>query len=479
MIAIKYLELSRPLEVPAGIEDREAVRFYCTWHGEVIGQVDIWHKGQPIACSQLVAEISRQLDNKILQVLFSRRFAGKDDAFHGLYRQVRARLGLETPELPAPPFSPEPVVPPNLTVSICIPSRDRPDDLRRCLERLLAHKTHVTYEIVVADNNPSSGLTEPVVREFPGVVYVKEYRAGINYARNAAALHANGEIIVNTDDDVVLTEGWLDHLIAPYADPKVMAVSGMVLPIELEHVSQYWFEVYGGLTHNYQELRFDRTFFEDPSYGSVIPLWKIGVTANQSYRAEVFADPRVGPFDNALRTTAEDLYILYRMLKNDMLVVYEPRALVLHRHRTTMEGLGRQLFTYGRGTTALQLLIAFREGDIRGLKSMPDIFHYDRDKLSSIIWHKRKFPLSLISLVMGGRQGYFYGLYDGRERFPVRMAWAEFKGHLAGPGYLVKSILVARYKLGRYTPQMFAERQRQRQPIRPIQRQIEQVEHAH
>jgi hypothetical protein len=26
---------------------------------------------------------------------------------------------------------------------------------------------------------------------------------------------------------------------------------------------------------------------------------------------------------------------------------------------------------------------------------------------------------------------------------------------------------------------MFAERQRQRQPIRPIQRQIEQVEHAH
>ena len=102
-------------------------------------------------------------------------------------------------------------------------------------------------EIVVVDNNPASGLTTPVVAEFPGIVLVNEPRRGLAYARNAGFAACTGEIAVATDDDVTVPPDWLEKLIAPFARPDVMVVTGNVLPIELETAAQQLFEAYGGL----------------------------------------------------------------------------------------------------------------------------------------------------------------------------------------------------------------------------------------
>ena len=115
-----------------------------------------------------------------------------------------------------------------------IATLDRPEQLRRCLQAVRSQRTTRRVEIVVVDNNPASGLTPPVVRDFDAVVLVREPRRGLAYARNAGFLSASGQIAVATDDDVVVPPDWLERLLAPFSDPKVLATTGHVLPLELE-----------------------------------------------------------------------------------------------------------------------------------------------------------------------------------------------------------------------------------------------------
>src|SRR5690606_30811582 len=98
------------------------------------------------------------------------------------------------------------------SVSVVISTADRPDDLRTCLTALSAQRYAGRTEIVVVDNRPASGMTPPVVAEFPGVRLVSEPRAGASYGRNAGIHASTGEIIAMTDDDVIAPPEWLEAL---------------------------------------------------------------------------------------------------------------------------------------------------------------------------------------------------------------------------------------------------------------------------
>jgi glycosyltransferase involved in cell wall biosynthesis len=461
MIAIRFLELTKPIEAPTEVEGKEAVRFYCAMRGQILGYITLWNKGRPIGRTQLLQEVSHQFGQKIVAHLFEKRFGGEIEPWSNVERLVRVQLGLEPPQFELEEEEADPKLP-NLTVSITVPSRDRPNDIRRCLESLTTHKSRFPFEIIVADNNPSSGLTEPVVRSFPGVTYLPEPRPGVTFARNAAALHAKGDIIVCTDDDVTYLDGWLDNLIAPYADPEVMAVSGMVIPYELEYEAQYWFEIYGALTRNFKWTRYDYQFYQNPPDMPMVPAWNVGVTANISFRAEIFADPEIGPFDDELRI-AEDPYLIYRLIKANRVIIYEPKAVVQHRHRDTMKGLARQLYNYGRSSTGMQLRTYFVDGDIRGLKCLWDVFKYDRDRIMFLMRSQKGFRGALISLILKGWHPNFVGPLQGRTDYPLSLVLAESKGHLVGPFSLLKSIYQIKTKFGRYTPEQFALAQAARQ----------------
>ena len=70
---------------------------------------------------------------------------------------------------------------PRLSVIIC--TRERPDDLERCLAAL-ARQTVGPLDIVVVDNAPRTSRTWEVA-ERAGARYVLEPRPGLNRARNA------------------------------------------------------------------------------------------------------------------------------------------------------------------------------------------------------------------------------------------------------------------------------------------------------
>jgi GT2 family glycosyltransferase len=266
------------------------------------------------------------------------------DALHR-DRNALARLGLAlladwlddtlgpVPESPVPPWS----------VIVC--TRDRPDDLRRCLDSLLAMALD-GGEIVVVDNGSSDECTRRVVEARPLVRYVREDRPGLNWARARGAREATGEVLLYTDDDVVVSADWVDHMLRPFAEPRVAAVTGLVVPLELETHAQELFEVYGGLGRGYLERRWEATALH-PSAAGVV-----GAGACMALRRSLVVDMRL--FDVELDAgtralTGGDTYAFYRLLDAGYLLVYTPEAVVRHRHRRDHDALRRALVGYSVG----------------------------------------------------------------------------------------------------------------------------------
>ena len=129
---------------------------------------------------------------------------------------------------------------PLVTVAVC--TRDRPNDMKRCLDAI-GRLDYPYLDILVIDNAPQTDATQELIEtQFPQVRYVREPRPGLDWARNRAILEAKGEIIAYTDDDVVVDPGWVGAIAQVFTvNPNVMALTGLVVPYELETEAQVLF----------------------------------------------------------------------------------------------------------------------------------------------------------------------------------------------------------------------------------------------
>lgn len=175
------------------------------------------------------------------------------------------------------------------TVAIC--TRDRPEELRRCLKALQSLPEN-GHEILVVDNGSTADATRRVVESFGSFRYVREETPGLNAARNRALREATHEIVAFTDDDAVPEVGWLDALLANFGDPQVLCVTGLTVPAELETEAQEWFERYNPFGRGFRRVVHDRRNRNLASAG------RVGAGANMALRRCVV--DRVGPFDESL-----------------------------------------------------------------------------------------------------------------------------------------------------------------------------------
>lgn len=241
-----------------------------------------------------------------------------------------------------PPPSPH-----KATIAIC--TRDHPDDLRRCLDAF-QQLPDDGQEVLVVDNCPATEDTFRLVAGYPRVRYVREPRPGLNVARNRALREASHDIIAFNDDDAVPEPGWLRALLANFSDERVLAVTGLTLPLELETAAQVWFERYSSFQRGFQRQSFD--MFHWPPLSAA----RVGAGANMALRRRVL--DAVGPFDEALDAgtptySGGDTEMFSRILVNGYQIVYEPTAVNHHRHRRTKDELRQVLYGYGVGTYAI------------------------------------------------------------------------------------------------------------------------------
>ncbi|MFC1975505.1 glycosyltransferase family 2 protein [Chloroflexota bacterium] len=420
--AVRHVDVNQPLSDLTDVGEYNYVRIFVTKYDQPLGSFDIAHYGSSITAARLQKTIVDYFGLKLLT-----RASNLSEALawnqlidtltrHYIPKKTKKALPASITKLP-----------PEIPVSVVVATLDRPEDLRDCLQHLTAQQTSRDVEIIVVDNNPSSGLTLPVVAEFPQVVLVNETRRGLSYARNAGIVASKGDIVIATDDDVTVPPHWLENLVAPFVRPDVMIVTGNVLPLELENTAQHLFERYGGLGRGFESFEVNKEWFE--SFGRwAVPTWELGATANAAFRATIFHHPQIGLLDEALGVgtptgCSEDTYLFYKVIKADYTLMYEPSAYAWHKHRRTMAALRRQLFSYSKGHVAYHLTTFMRDNDVRGLW---------RVILELPKWHLQQFLMYGQDLVTGD-------LFRGKGRYPLRLILVEIWGNLVGPWALWQS----------------------------------------
>ncbi|MGD8790652.1 MAG: glycosyltransferase [Burkholderiales bacterium] len=304
------------------------------------------------------------------------------------------------------------------TVAVC--TRERPDDLVRCLDAL-GKLPDLGQELLVIDNNPSTERTRLVVKQYPRVRYVCEPRRGLDNARNRALQEANGEVVAFIDDDAVADTGWLNALLLAFEDPRVQCVTGLTMPFEMETNAQEVFESVTGFS-----LRgFTRRAFQSPPLNP-LAAGGVGAGANMAIRRALLEE--IGPFDPALDAgtascSGGDHEYFTRVLRAGHRIVYEPAALNWHRHRRTWKELCDAMYGYGVGVYAAwtSSLLSGNEWGVLGLAAS---------------WlFRAQLPRIVRAL-----------LRPSRER-PADILWAELRGCAVGPFAYFKARRTARQSL--------------------------------
>ena len=102
-----------------------------------------------------------------------------------------------------------------ITFSIIIPTYNRPERLKTCLDSLLnLDYPPDNFEIIIVDdgsNQPLDTLVNPYQNQL-NLTLIRQNNSGPAKARNTGANAAQGEYLAFTDDDCTLDQKWLSAL---------------------------------------------------------------------------------------------------------------------------------------------------------------------------------------------------------------------------------------------------------------------------
>jgi len=279
------------------------------------------------------------------------------------------------------------------TVAVC--TRERPEDLARCLNAVSALPQQ-PLDVVVVDNRPSTPRTRETVERFPGVRYVRQDEGGLNAARNRAVREARHDLVAFTDDDAIVDREWLAALVRNFDDPRVLCVTGLTMPVELETEAQELFEAYSPFGRGFERRVFDAV------RSSPLAVGRVGAGANMALRRSAL--DLVGEFDEALdggtpTRSGGDHEMFSRILAAGFRIVYDPAALSWHRHRRSMEELRETLRGYGTGVYAMwtRALVEGREYGV--FKQAAAWLRYGQvpELARALAGRPRRMPLSLLA----------------------------------------------------------------------------------
>ncbi|MBE9138521.1 glycosyltransferase [Nodosilinea sp. LEGE 07088] len=228
---------------------------------------------------------------------------------------------------------------PNLSpkFSIVVPTYNRPDCLRRCLQSLAQlDYPREAFEVVVVDDGSHQPLDD-VVADFDPTIAVhliRQANAGPASARNAGAFAARGAYLVFTDDDCQPASDWLTALDAAVAkDPQALIGGHTInaLPDNLYSTASQLLIDY--IYDYFNQTKGKATFF-----------------ASNNFAAPSDRFRELGGFDQQFPLAAgEDREFCDRWLFSNYPLVYAPAMRIDHAHSLRFTSFWRQHVNYGRG----------------------------------------------------------------------------------------------------------------------------------
>jgi len=223
-------------------------------------------------------------------------------------------------------------IPGHPLVSIVIPNKDHPEDLRRCVDSIREKSTWPDWEIVIVENNStrpetfrcySRLLADPRIR-------LVTWQGGFNYSAivNRGAQYSRGEYILQLNNDTqVITPEWMEEMLMYAQRPDVGAVGAMLyypddtvqhagVVLSLDSNAEHAFRYARRGEHGYMER--------------MACVQNVSAVTGACLMTSRKAWERVGGMDEALRVTYNDVDLCLRLRAAGLQVIWTPHAELYH-----------------------------------------------------------------------------------------------------------------------------------------------------
>jgi glucosyl-dolichyl phosphate glucuronosyltransferase len=253
----------------------------------------------------------------------------------------------------------------SIRVTISVPTYMRERFIVGNVRSILAN-TYENFELIVVDQSPCGSTESVLSREFgsePRLRYIHTDSVGQSRARNIGLKEAQGALILYTDDDVLVTEHWVEAYLDCYSYLQALGISPGIMggPIKgiWEAPKPDWWP---------QEFLYCLNEFDLPGgrqkyYGGHFPSTTNFACTTSLLRAGGGFNEGVGYFGpkRGLGTVGgEDTRVVLQLQRMGYEPYFEPRALVRHimvKERLTPRFFYRRL--YAAGVDSATMTLAF------------------------------------------------------------------------------------------------------------------------
>ena len=295
-------------------------------------------------------------------------------------------------------------------VSVVIPTYNRREDLRVCLESVFA-QNYAQYEVLVIDDSSNDGTKEMIKANFPAVVYVEKHqRTGVSGTKNLGINRSHGQYVWFLDSDAqVPNSSVMENFVSIFEmDDSIGSAGGEMIDVG----GNRYLRIFRILNN---ELRFLISEIDD-SFKLKQVEWL--TTCNCFVRRALLIE--IGGFEEEYFYCCEDSELSMRIRKLGYRIVVDPGVFVLHKRSNVSRVANYKLFHVNRirfliksyGPFILPLLPFIEAWSILksarlfttiDLKDLRGVSEEDRSKLCG------KFTLGL-SYLLWFVYGYFWNV---------------------------------------------------------------------
>lgn len=230
-----------------------------------------------------------------------------------------------------------------MKLSVIIPTYNRPDNLKECLDSLKRQTLdRKLYEIIVVDDGSAASSERLVNQSLRGsgikCFFIRQTNRGPAEARNQGVLAATSEVVLFIGDDIMASDNYLRehynfHLENPGANFAMLGFTTWSKDIKISDF-MIWLEA-SGIQFGYNNLQPDQAVGYNYFY-----------TSNLSLKRRFMLDN--GLFNNSFRYAAfEDSEIGYRLINSGLKLIYNPLAVAYHKHEVDFKSSIRRMKIVG------------------------------------------------------------------------------------------------------------------------------------
>ncbi|MBI5412661.1 glycosyltransferase family 2 protein [Candidatus Peregrinibacteria bacterium] len=237
-----------------------------------------------------------------------------------------------------------------MELSIIIPTYNRADILRRCLEHLARQEGAPTFEVIVVGDGCTDNTKDIIQNsklKIKNLKYIEQPPSQQGIARNRGAREAQGRIVCFIGDDIFVAPDFVKrHVEAHQKHPEEFAA---VLGFTTWHpelpINAYMHFLERGWQFNYPMLT--------PGLITHPAPYKFFYTSNVSLKKSFFQKE---PFDDGFQGYGwEDIELAYRLWnRHGMQIFYAPEAKAYHYHAFTEADLSAKMRQIGRAAKVFQ-----------------------------------------------------------------------------------------------------------------------------